>query len=86
MQRTEVSIEESADVAYNKSRANSSKGTSGPRIRSAASDLINGSREEIKFPQGLNPFVYGARIGTARAVPFQIGLMRPVLSWKRGTR
>jgi len=33
---------------------------------------------EFDLPQGLKPKVYGARSGTAEAVPFQIALMRPV--------
>src|SRR5271157_6092292 len=36
---------------------------------------------EFDFPRGLKPNVYGTRSGTAKAVPFQITFMRPVLVW-----
>ena len=39
----------------------------------ATSGRIKGPREGLEFPQGLEPFVCEARIGTAEAVPFQIG-------------
>jgi hypothetical protein len=33
--------------------------------------------QEFDFPHGPKPNVYGARSGTAEAVPFQIAFMRP---------